>query len=266
MLPFTLVVGTDSKNEALLSPFFASLKDKWPQLGCPIIINASLTNIPNGDIKCIRHAPNASWSSRMIKALKLVKTKIILLMLDDFFLVRPVDTGFVEEAVDLFNHPEIKCVRLDDYPAISNYCNREISKRFMVLDKCAEYPCSAQAAFWDTSYLTRLLRRGENAWQFEDLGSERQRKMKKGGLIAFRKEEFSDSFNYLLGKAIVRGRFNASEETLFLAKRFPELKQFTTERPTKKHSRLTIWLCRKWGGVYRRLHVHCRWLPMWNLT
>jgi hypothetical protein len=95
----------------------------------------------------------------------------VLLMLDDFFLTRPVDTGAVETKRLQLERSQGTCLRLGPWPGPNTSLSwaPEIGEH----EPGRPYRASLHPAFWRRRSLIELLVPGESPWDFERAGSAR---------------------------------------------------------------------------------------------
>lgn len=123
--------------------------------------------------------PADKWSNGIIKALDLIDGERFIMMLEDYWLVRPVDV----EAVDLLDdymskHPDI--VRADlttDRLYASNLKELGALSRLDIIenDPPADYHFSTQAGIWNKELLRRFLVPNETPWHCELEGTNRMK-------------------------------------------------------------------------------------------
>ena len=97
----TILVNTCDAYEDLWVPFFTLLKKYWDPDGIRILLNTESKDFSfNGlKIECVHSLGEKRYGQRMLNALKQVKTKYVLLLLDDFFLRNPVDVDRIAQMV-----------------------------------------------------------------------------------------------------------------------------------------------------------------------
>jgi|GEM_PF-6879097 len=142
------------------------------------------------------------FSSRILQALKKIDTPYTLLMLDDFFLFQKIRTEIVTSAFSILNiYKNVGYVLLQDKRHESELEKHESG--FFSIKKNIPYRISTQAAIWRTSYLHKILRKGESAWDFEDLGSRRSNHYRD--IILFVGNYNPPVFPYPVGGILWRG-------------------------------------------------------------
>ena len=97
-IDISIVIATADEFEDCWYPFFTLFKKYWPNCEYPIILTTAHKKYshPGLDIKCSLagsvYSHDPTWSERLLFSLnECVKSNIILLLLDDFFI-----TGFVD--------------------------------------------------------------------------------------------------------------------------------------------------------------------------
>ncbi len=118
-----------------------------------------------------------TWSWCVEHALQLMPEDLVLYVQEDYFLTRDLDTAALREAVKVMvEHPEVDCVHLN--VASNRYHKPAIFENWKRVSRWNRYFVSCQAAIWRKSTLLELLRRHENAWQFERWGTCRARALR----------------------------------------------------------------------------------------
>lgn len=166
---FTLFIATSEPNAWAIPGFLRQLKKFFPEFHGDIVVN-----IPKGPFKEISSGVsekyrNYDWSTRTMEALKQVKTEFVLLCLEDNFLTSPVDPNLLDAAVltlkddsrfgDInfgVDHHDQAANTLSHY----SHCGLE----FIVQKITQPALCPSLLR---TSYLRKLLRKGEDPWTYE---------------------------------------------------------------------------------------------------
>ena len=121
---------------------------------------------PNYDnISVIKTGNEVSWSNRLRVALKDLKEKYVLLLLEDYLIDSKVNNILYEKAVNYLINNDIDYLRIAPIPKLkkSNKATfaTEITKNMV-------YGVNLQAALWKKSYLMRTLYDDDfSAWEFE---------------------------------------------------------------------------------------------------
>ena len=96
----TLLVNSCDAYADLWQPFFTLLKRYFVPLPAEILLNTETKDFAfDGlNLRCV-HSTAPTYGERMTDALREVKTEYTLLLLDDFFLRRPVDIARLADIV-----------------------------------------------------------------------------------------------------------------------------------------------------------------------
>jgi hypothetical protein len=128
------------------------------------------------------------WASNVLAYLRQTDARIVMLLLDDYYLLDPVDNALMVELAAMMRDDEsIGYVNLrpwtDDVLDGRQWQEwQRIGSRPLVgeYDKAtAEYLLSLQPGMWRTDFLASLLVEGEDHWTVERQGTERARRSGK---------------------------------------------------------------------------------------
>jgi hypothetical protein len=180
MNSYAILINTCDKFEDCWLPFFKLFKKYWPQYTGKIYLNTETKIFAYPGLHIISlqtnlHTPEQAitWSECLIRALKASETDIVLYMQEDYFLKDFVKNDLVEKYVQMMQqYTNIDCIHLTDQGLINDKKSEKYEGLFSVLPK-QRYLVSCQAALWKKETLLKLLRTYENAWQFEEFGSQR---------------------------------------------------------------------------------------------
>jgi len=121
-----------------------------------------------------------SWSSGVVKWLSDTPDDIILLVLEDYYLTKPVDGaaigGLYQMMVD-----DKSIAKIDLSGDRMKFAHREYNDYLVASQDNAGFQTSLQAALWRRDYLRLFLRPGETPWQFEKKGTSRVKRARKAG-------------------------------------------------------------------------------------
>ena len=169
----TIVVNSCDAYEDLWTPFFVLLKKYWNPTECQILLNTESRtfSFPGLNIECVHTGKNVAYGKRMLNMLARVKTKYILLLLDDFFLRSKVEQSRIEQILEWMEADRnIVCFNCD--PNVC-YADWEVNKYpgFRRMPPGNSYVLSLQAAIWRTDRLKKYWRPDVNPWEWEELCS-----------------------------------------------------------------------------------------------
>lgn len=187
-----LFVTCDNYCDAWL-PYFACLKNHWPEFCWPIYLCSESKGLEIDGYKIYSPLKNSKednrqWSKRLLKTLQHIDEEYILFTLEDFWLTSKVDDNKVRQILSI----------LDNDSSIGYICM--INEKKALSDKkggsipwvvCSEYPnlwectkachwrLTTQMGLWRKDYLVKMLRSHESAWSFEDLATWRSTRYSK---------------------------------------------------------------------------------------
>ncbi|MDO5561326.1 MAG: hypothetical protein Q4G02_00940 [bacterium] len=164
-----LILSCDKYSD--LWPYFAFFFDKyWLDCPCPIYLFSNEKDFKHQNIKNIKTGKFIDWSTNLLKGLEQVKTKNVLILLEDELLDKTINNKeFQKTYVNLknncFNHCQIKSNV--DYPRDSI-----IKNNLGIINKGMPYSANV-IGFWNKDFLEKTLIAGESPWNFEIMGSYR---------------------------------------------------------------------------------------------
>lgn len=175
----TILVSSCDKYAPLWDPFFSSLFKQWPSLlttnkQLPILLIANNKSYAQARVQMVNIPQERSWSDNMLQALQLVNTKYVLLMLDDYWVINPVQEAEILNILRVMQQENIAMTQLAYNNPNFHYGTKHAYLRNAIYtNKYAAYKTSLQVAIWDKQALQFLLKSGENPWQFENNGTTR---------------------------------------------------------------------------------------------
>ena len=171
-----VLVSSCDKYEDAWVPFFTLVGKYWSSCPYPFYMNTEtkkveqIAGIPVTSISCPYQ--NCSWSKRLIHALRQIKSEYVIFMLEDFFIMSPVDQKQLDHSVELMDaNPNVANINFGYGKSVQSteYIDPLYAKR----SRETGYYLNAQAAIWRRKMLINVLSPYESAWQFELYGSER---------------------------------------------------------------------------------------------
>ncbi len=167
-----VVVPSCDAYSDLWAPFFSLFWKYWPDCPFPVYLASNHQKFPHEKVSSLCVGGNhLYWSQRLAKALSELDTEYVLLILEDFFLRRPMQTLQVLKALESLHQLKGSMLRLVPRPPAD-----EAVTGFSLLKRIrphAPYRVSTQGAFWRRQTLIDLLGDGESIWEFELEGSRR---------------------------------------------------------------------------------------------
>lgn len=203
----TFLLNSCDKYSDTWTPFFSLLKKNWPNLNMPIVLNTETKQFSFEGLEIsVCNTPDAkTWSERFLSVLEKVSTEYVLVFLEDFFIEDKVN----EEEFDrcfhyIVQHSNVGCVSFKNTPG--GTIESETLSGYSKLPAKAKWRVNCQAGIWRVSFLKKLLKKHENAWEFESWGSYRSR-FYKDEIYSVMKQQ-KKVFDYDWGKPIYRSHWN----------------------------------------------------------
>lgn len=204
---------TCDKFEPAWNVFFTLFESYWPEYDGQIFLVTDSKQFDRPNVITLNHGfpkTPAYWSHILKWAIDQVDSEQLLLMLDDFFILRKVDNGRILEAYNWFQkHSNFKAIRLIPTPIPSH---DKINEKFGEIKETETYRISTQAAIWDSKYLKSVLKEGESAWEFELIGTKRSNLV--NGKVAVIWENNRAERPLLYMNSIVRGKLTRKNEKI----------------------------------------------------
>lgn len=182
-MSLAVFVNTSDGFSDCWGPFFTLFRRYAGSLcDLPIYLNTEREEFKwNGlDIRSTKVWPlsetvRPTWSECFLRGLQEVKETCVVLLLEDYFLDRPVrDTVILDAYARLESDASAGVVYLNKQgPSYKR--SRPATEGLLQIIPPAKYLVNTQAAIWKKEFLARQLRRWENAWMFEIFASIRAR-------------------------------------------------------------------------------------------
>lgn len=178
-----LVLSCDAYAD-LWQPFFSLLREKWPDCPYPIFLGAGTLRCDNPGVTTLGSGAGHDWSRCVLDYLEQLPSPYVLVMLDDFFLRKTVESDLIRHCLNFAERNHAKQVRLIPRPGPTRKVSGEKWVGSCMPD--LRYRVSTQAAIWERKALMELLRPGESAWQFEQNANQRASQCKYGYYAAWK--------------------------------------------------------------------------------
>lgn len=246
-MSYSILINTCDKFEDCWNPFFKLWSLYWKDCNGNIYLNTEYKDYSYPGINitpvkgCATHNipqnQRATWSQCLKWALESIDTDIILYMQEDYFLKDTVKNDIVEQYVKLMEeHTEIQCIHLTDQAVSADQPTPY--NHLKTVNPVQRYRVSCQAALWRKKELLDILREHENAWEFEEFGSQRSGIMNHTYLSVDRNYVKLDSFEIIpyIFTGIVQGRWYDPVVELFSKHQIEvdySIRGFVSERKRK---------------------------------
>lgn len=151
--------------------FFTLLFRYWPDCPYPVYLGSNHQTVDHPRVEPILVGDDASWGDSVLAMLDALSHEVVLILLEDYFLMEPVDTGHVRRLVQLLRDHDAAVVYLRPSPRTTD--TLEGDPTVGVLPPGTPYRASMQGGLWHSDALQELVEPGESAWEFELKGSAR---------------------------------------------------------------------------------------------
>lgn len=197
----TIVLSSYDEGAKVAENWLILLNKYWPNhpnvvSTCQTVTLQESSQTPIPPLMCSK---NLSWSSRLIAALRGVRTKYVIFSLDDFWLKSNVNLDIVCEAYGCIS-------KIKNVAYVSFEPGREAKPLCGTCDyfgilKSRKFRATTQISLWNRRELLHLLRKNETAWEFEAFGSLRLSLSYKKVLVIM---NGSKAFDYDLGWLVIK--------------------------------------------------------------
>lgn len=213
----TVLVNSCDAYEDLWMPFFTLLKKYGNLSGVQILLNTEsrFFSMEGLEIECIHTPAGEKYGKRILNALSHVKTEYVLMMLDDFFLRRPLVTDEIEKILGWMDaDKQVVCFNSEKVNCYAPY-EKEKYPGYIRIPPANSYACNMQAAIWRTDALKRYWRPDVSPWEWEEYCSLLTARFKSDKLYCSAENTVGwiDYGHYQTGDlwAVVRGKWVLSD-------------------------------------------------------
>lgn len=168
----SVVVSSYDGNADVWQPFFTLFFRYWPDCPFPIYLVSNYKKYDDSRVKTISVGEDKGWATNMKTALRQIPTGHLICMLDDLFLKKTTNTGYIKSLVDYVQNNPIAYVGLVPFLDLDeSYTDKFNLGR---VRKSADQ-VSFRASLWDKKIFDSLLTPGEDFWEMELAWSKRSR-------------------------------------------------------------------------------------------
>ena len=163
-----LVNSCDFYEEAW--PYFFNLYFKYFAVCNPFLTFSTYLNTENlsyGDDRVIvLNSKSVAWSSRLIDSLNKITQDYVVLLLDDFFIMKSVDLAELSRIYDIMKSNQIDAFYFKHITGQESNC--VYFNRYVKMNPNKKYFMSFQACIWKKNSLINVLKEGLNPWEIEE--------------------------------------------------------------------------------------------------
>ncbi len=163
-----LVLSCD-RYYSLWDLFFSRWERFWPECPYPIYLLSNQLEYKRLNVLTLKTGEDIDWSSNLLNVLDKIPEDNLLVMIEDAPLDALVDGTAFERLYKRFQNEQLNYLNLKASPVPDGFSDTEMGELLPgSLYRTALIPC-----IWKKDILATLAIRGETAWHFEILGSER---------------------------------------------------------------------------------------------
>lgn len=172
----SIVVVSCDRYADIWPHFFQLFHKYWPDCPYQVFLGSNHLEYNDQKVTNILTGDDFNWADSTKKMIEMVPTEYLLMILEDFFIRKPVDTEKIANCLVSLKELNGGYLRLRPFPkpdhVIPGY--PEIG----LIDKEAPYRLCLQAAIWRKELFLQLVQPGESAWDMEINGSKRSNEFK----------------------------------------------------------------------------------------
>ncbi|MFM6956507.1 MAG: hypothetical protein ACKOX1_08170 [Ignavibacteria bacterium] len=163
-----LIVSCD-KYKDLWGPCITLFRRFWNDCPYPVYLLSNTVQADFPNVTSILTGDDLSWSDNLQFALHTIQSEYVLLYIEDLFLVNPVESQSIHSLIERCIYEQWNYLRLNPTPKGDILIDTHISE----ISPGSVYRSSVVFSVWRSETLQRILKSGESAWDFEEIGTER---------------------------------------------------------------------------------------------
>ena len=204
----SLLLCSDMLYRDLWDPFLRLFRRFFPEFSGDIYFSCPIPSNSFPGSHLIHGLPDKEnspcFSTRLLSTLKMIKGEYLLLALDDFFLCKDVQTDIIIQALEVMKADKsVGQISLHDSLSHFSISDGSYNDFFVVKKQKSPYKCNTQFALWKKTYLKKCLRKGENPWEFEFIGTYRANRYPEK--VLYCKDVYHNAISYPKGGVVKRG-------------------------------------------------------------
>lgn len=214
----TVLVLSCDRYSDLWDPFFKLFSLFWKDCAYPVVLVPEKKTYDCPYMKVETYHFNGSvaapWSRRIKQCLKSLKSKYVLILMDDFFLTQPVLTDKLEKCFDWMEKEDnIACFSF--VPSLWEDVDTGEYPGFEERPVGGLYRVNCQAGLWNRDKLIKLMLPYENAWDFEWMASCRSDKTNWRFFAAKKEKPWIFDYDFSSGGGVHRGKWTGGVVKIF---------------------------------------------------
>ncbi len=163
----TMIISSCDKFSDLWDAHVGLLDRNWQDRGIDTYILTDSKHASNYDnVKIFSAGDGKEMSERLETILPLIETEYVFITLDDYFLIKKVDSSRISEIISYMDSKYLDYVRLFHLPN-SHVKMKGCNGLYNVNLYKSQYAVNFYAGIWRKSFLTKTIKGSMNAWQYE---------------------------------------------------------------------------------------------------
>lgn len=171
----SILIPSCDKYSDLWIPFFTMFWRNWPDCPFPVYLGSNEEVFEHPKVENILVGPDKDWTSGVRKMVESLDTEYILIMLEDFFIRKPVDSNRILFLLDTLKGLDGHMLRLGS-PQRRPFLHMKESSDLIKLMVRTPYRVNLHPTIWKINALLAIMSDGESAAEFEVKASERSNK------------------------------------------------------------------------------------------
>lgn len=163
-----LIVSCD-KYKDLWGPCITLFRRFWNDCPYPVYLLSNTIKADFPNVTSILTGSDISWSDNLLIALDSLQCSHVLLYIEDLFLIDGIASTKVQELINRCILEDWNYLRLNPTPKGDTFIDDSISE----ISPGSVYRSSVVFSVWKIETLKRILKAGESAWDFEEIGTAR---------------------------------------------------------------------------------------------
>ena len=149
---------------------------------------------------------NRYWGYRLKELLRMIKSRYVLVLYDDFLLEGPVDYEKIAQVVSVMKNDKNVAAFYLNAASVKWHVDEPFDD-YRLLSKKAKYLVNSVPAIWDRSALIKLTEDKDNPWAWEEFGSYQAKRTKYNFYSVSSQSKNIIPYAYQRGGAIYRGKW-----------------------------------------------------------
>lgn len=165
-----IIISCDKYSDTW-NPFYHFFFKYWND--CPFMIYhvSETLHYQHPKVNTIHTGRGKKWSEMLLEALNSIDQEYVLLLLDDYFLLKNVDNKNMLDCLHIIQQENAAYLRI--FPCPGPTQPYKYYSGIGLIEKSDAYSISTQATIWQKKTLTDFLQPSETAWELETKGSKR---------------------------------------------------------------------------------------------